>query len=102
MNTIGKLVALAAIMLFVGCSAGVQDNPVEVTPSGANAKIALEGIAESGQLGSDVMTIEDDIASMKESDPAKAEALQKDLDELKSMGKPADIKKKAKEMVEKL
>ena len=98
MNTMGKLLALAAVVLFVGCSAGVQDNPVEVTPTGANAKIALEGIAESGQLTSDVMTIEDDIAALKESDPAKAEALEKDLEELKAMSKPAEIKKKAAEM----
>lgn len=102
MNSIMKCGLLAVAMMIVGCSASVQDNPVPVTPTGGNAKIALEGIAQSGQLGSDVMTIEEEFAKLKEEGAANADELLSDLEELKTMSNPAEIKKKAQEIASKL
>lgn len=69
---------------------------------GGNAKIALQDIAKSGQLGSDVMTIEEEFAKLKEEGAANADELLSDLEEMKAMSSPAEIKKKAEEIAGKL
>ncbi|MEW4529400.1 MAG: hypothetical protein ACF8PG_13795 [Maioricimonas sp. JB045] len=102
MNAVAKCAVLAVAMMAVGCSSSVQDNPVPVTQTGGNAKIALQDIAKSGQLGSDVMTIEEEFAKLKEEGAANADELLSDLEEMKAMSSPAEIKKKAEEIAGKL
>ncbi|MFG0333873.1 MAG: hypothetical protein ACF8TS_10970 [Maioricimonas sp. JB049] len=102
MNVVAKSALLAVALMMVGCTSSVPDNPVPVSQTGGNAKIVLQDIAESGQLGSDVMTLEEEFAKLKEEGAANADELLSDLDELKRMSNPAQIKKKAEEMAGKL
>jgi uncharacterized protein YmfQ (DUF2313 family) len=66
------------------------------------AKSALESIAASGELGSAVQELQMQLEAMKETDPAKAEELLSDYNELVGLSDAEAVKAKAKEMAEKL
>lgn len=93
MSILRFLVLLAAVAL-VGCNTGsapVSVDAPEATSS--SAKTALEAIAESGEIGSEIMGIREAL----EGSPLLAE-----LDELEAMTDADAIKAKAKEMADKL
>lgn len=93
MSILRFLVLLAAVAM-VGCdtaSGPVSVDAPEATTS--SAKTALEAIAETGEMGSEVM----DIREALEGSPLLA-----DLDELEAMSETEAIKAKAKEMADKL
>jgi len=95
---------LLTLGLFVGCSG--RSAPIPVTPpqqtSAAAAKAALKEIADSGQVGSQLMTVRENVEKLKGSDPAKADALLKEVDELGAARTPDAVKAKAKAMMDKL
>ena len=88
--------------LLVGC--GQSSTPVEqvAVPTADILKSSLRNPAETGQLGSELITIEESIAKMQTENTANAGALAKDLEALKAADTPAKIKAKAKEMQAKL
>jgi len=89
--------------LACGCGNGTVDVESEsVDPSGVSAKKMLEDIAESGQLSSDVMSIQEELEKLKSTDEAKGQALLDDLTALQALSSPQQIKQKAKEMADKL
>lgn len=90
------------LALFVGCTGRGSSVPVEPPPASSAAKSALEGIAASGELGSATDEVKMQLEAMKETDPAKANELLADYNELVALSDPAAIKAKAKEMAGKL
>jgi hypothetical protein len=98
--------SLSAFVMFaalVGCGA-VSDSPVNVTPppSTDQIKTVLNDVVQTGQLGSGGMTIESEIETIRATDPAKADALKKDYEELKAATDPSTAKAKAQQMMSKL
>jgi hypothetical protein len=99
-----KHLALAvAIAAVAGCSS-VTDTPVTVTPPASTDQIkaVLNDVAQSGELGSGGMTLEQQIENIRPTDAAKADALKKGYEELKAATDPAKRKAKAQEMLSKL
>ena len=95
-----KLMVVAVAAYLVGCGAPAEQVE-KVAPAGPPpAKAMLEGVAASGELGSGAQEIRS--ALDKESDPAKKEALLKDMDALEKAATPDEVKAKAKEMADKL
>lgn len=95
---------LTAVMIS-GCGGGGGSEsvvPPDVSPRDA-VKATLEQIAESGQGGSEIGAMMQDLEKLKETDAATADALIQDANALMSTtgGKEA-ITAKAKEMLAKL
>jgi len=92
-----------AISLVLGC--GESSTEVPVDPPGLTVrdliKQDLQMIIDNGQLGSEMMSIENNLEKLKAENSGKAEELQKDLDELeKASG--AKVKSIAQQMMNKL
>lgn len=103
MYLLRSMLLASLIAGVVGCGS-VSDSPTAVTapPSTESIKAALTDVAQTGQLGSGGMTLEQEIENLRASDAAKADALKKDYDQLKGMTNPAQAKAKAQEMLGKL
>ena len=90
------------VVIVLGCSPGSvsveqpDDSPAEAV------KRELETAAESGVLGSEMISIQENLEKMRGTDPAKADELLADLEQLQSMTDPAAVKAKASEMIGKL
>jgi hypothetical protein len=99
----GLIVASLGLASLAGCG-GPSDSAVNVTPpaSTEQLKAALNDVAQSGQLGSGGMVIEQEIEAIRATDAAKADALKKGYDELKAAASPDAAKAKAQEMISKL
>lgn len=105
MKSFKTMMMLALLGFAVGCGGGPADNPVDVTtaPAADDIKLVLNEVIENGQpLGSQGYTLELKIGEIRETDPAKADQLQAAYEELRAMSKPAELKAKAKEMLEML
>ena len=100
-----KTLMLLLVLALVGCGGG--DKPVNVTPpaqlpAAQNAKITLQEIANTGQMGSAMMLLRENLEQLKKSDAAKGGPLVSDLDALEKETDVERIKAKAKEMADKL
>ncbi len=101
-----RFMALVLVLgLLVGCSG--QPGSISVTPPPQQApadaaKAALKDMADSGQVGSGIMAVRENLEKLKSTDAAKGEALLKELDELSKLNQPDAVKAKAKAMMEKL
>ncbi len=101
----GFLVALFVAAMVIGCSQGGGSSAKKVSASDAEkgVKGILESVAESGKLGSAMMPMSGYIESIRKADPAKGDALAKDIGELgKVTSDPEKVKAKAKEILAKL
>ena len=87
--------------VVVGCGGRERGVPVEPPPPKLLAKAILEETAAEGQMTS-VETLQEMLEAMKESDPAKADELLADYEELVTLTRPAKITAKAREMAGKL
>ncbi|MHC2067081.1 hypothetical protein ACYFX5_06400 [Bremerella sp. T1] len=91
------------IVLFsavVGCGAGSTPVPPDTRPVTELIRQDLEGILSSNQLGSEMVSIENRITKLAETEPEKAEELRAEYEKLqKSASSPA---RQAKKMMEKL
>lgn len=102
MSWLRLMLVFAVAAVLAGCGPRAQSvKPPEVSAKEAVTK-ALEGIAQSGQGGSEIGTIMQDLDRMKATDPQLAEALIEDANQMMSMSNPAQIKAKAQEMLGKL
>ncbi|RCS41112.1 hypothetical protein DTL42_21270 [Bremerella cremea] len=86
--------------LIVGCGPGgtpVPENKIPVTEMIRND---LKSIVSNNQLGSEMVTIDENLKKLAESEPEKAAELRKEYEKLeKASGRPAA---QAKKMMEKL
>jgi hypothetical protein len=102
----GKSKLLAAVLLagVVGCGGSVRTEsvtPPSVTPKEA-IKSTLDQVAQSGQVGSEIGAMMQQIEALKSTDAATAAALEADARSLMSMGPGEPAKAKAKQMLSKL
>jgi hypothetical protein len=90
-------------LLLTGCPGDPAVTSQSVTPAAPPAvKQMLEGVAQSGELGSGAQSIREELEKLKASDASKAEGLLKDLDALEKLTDPNQIKSSAKAMADKL
>ena len=100
----GFLILLAAVVMIAGCGGPEAQSvkPTEVTPRDA-VRQTLEGIAESGQGGSQIGTLLSDIDKLAAEDSALAADLKADAEPMMMGAMSSDaIKAKAQEMLGKL
>lgn len=101
-----KLQALLSIVMVSAVLCGCDPGSTEVQPIAVSVKDVLkanlQSPADTGALGSELTVIEENIGKLATEDAAKADALKKDLEELKKANNAAKIKSKAKEMIGKL
>jgi len=91
-------VAALCLIAAVGCGSGAVE--VQPPPQDAAAKKMLQDMAETGQpMGSGGMEIASHISRIRQTDPAKADKLQKQFDDLVSIKNPAQVKAAAKKML---
>ena len=100
-----RMLMLLSVLALVGCGAG--EKPVNVTPpaqlpAAQNAKITLQEIANTGQTGSAMMLLRENLEAVKKADAAKGGPLVSDLDALEKETDVERIKAKAKAMADKL
>ena len=96
------LLMLAVTVVMFGCGPKAETvEEVKLSPR-ETIKQALEGIAESGQGGSEIGAIMAKLDLLAEEDAALAESLKADANALMGSMDSAQIKAKAKEMLEKL
>lgn len=97
------LLMLAATVVMFGCGPQAESvQEVKVSPRDA-VKQALEGIAESGQGGSEIGAMMGELDKLAAEDAALAETLKADAEAMMMGGMSSDqIKAKAKEMLGKL
>ncbi|HUT89718.1 MAG TPA: hypothetical protein VMY37_09490 [Thermoguttaceae bacterium] len=102
---------LLGFVVLAGCPQGGGGQRPISTPGAAGAEVTPEqdlkqqlgSLAELGEMMPGMETIGDNIAAIKGTDAEKGAALEKDFEELNSaMGNPAQVKAKAKAMLEKL
>lgn len=96
---------LVLVALMVGCSGGAENTVVEssVPPAEQQMRTLLEDLAKSGQsMGSGGQIIMEALEAIKQTDKAKGDSMQADADKLMSATNPAEIKKLASSLLEKL
>jgi DNA-binding FrmR family transcriptional regulator len=89
---------------MAGCGGGIQTEsvtPPRVTPKEA-IKSALDQVVQSGQVGSEIGAVMQQIEALKATDAAMATALEDDARSLMSLGSGEAAKTKAKQMLSKL
>jgi hypothetical protein len=93
------------VLALAGCGSSIKEEkvtPPTVTPKEAIQKV-LTMVAETGQVGSEIGGVMPDVQTLKASNAAVGESLQKGLSELMSMsGNPEGAKAKAKELLAQL
>lgn len=98
-----RIVLLLSIAAVIGCQGeSVSVDQPEALPAAENAKVMLEEIAQTGEVGSGAMLLRESLEELKQSDAATADPLLADLDELEALTDPAAIKTKARQMADKL
>lgn len=95
-------VCLLGVALSVGCTSGTESVPVQEPAATDVIKSSLNHLAETGEIDSGIMVLEENIEKLKESDPAKGSELSADFAKLKSAGSPAAVKSQASAMLQKL
>jgi hypothetical protein len=102
MKRLGLWVALSVVALVIGCSqTGSSSAKKGPAPSSSSAKSALEDVAKTGQMTSGTQAVGNYINSLRATDSAKAEALDKDFKEMGKLTGDA-MKAKAKAIGDKL
>ncbi len=97
---------LASVVCLAGCGAKTFDSVAveQVAPAPTEqVKAVLQGVVQSGELGSGTMELRPLIEQIKATDAAKGDRLLADLTQLEGMaGNPGAAKAKAQEMIGKL
>ncbi len=104
MDTKAKLLTVVLLAGVVGCGGSVRTEsvtPPSITPKEA-IKSALEQVAQSGQVGSEIGAVMQHIEALKATDATTAGALESDARALMSMAPGEPAKAKAKQMLSKL
>ena len=96
------LCCLIALTFCLGCGPSTQSTTVEPPKPVEEIKATLKGYADSGQLDSGIVILEEEIAKLKETDAALASTLEEDLAKLQSASGRSAVKKQAEAMLEKL
>ncbi len=98
------LFVLSPIVL-VGCNSGADNNVVIQNPDYDPIKelrSGLESIEKSGRIGSGFGSLKGAIIDLRKKDAAKADVLEKELNDLAALSEAGKVKAKAKEIIGKL
>ncbi len=97
-----RFLLLLGLVALIGCDTGpVNAPPEDVDQPDFELRLLLQDAADTGLLPEGVNTAEY-VYPIKEADPAKAEEIAGQLDELKEMSDPEEIKAKAQDMLSNL
>jgi hypothetical protein len=97
-----RLVILALVVAVIGCDSGQKVTPPSVSAK-ESVKKALEGLVKSGQGGSEIGAIQQELKKLQGTDKALADELAKEAAGLMSTKITSDeIKAKAQAMIDKL
>ena len=97
---IGMIFSLLLVAFLTGCSN--EPAPVTQTQGPPPVKAALEHIANTGEMGSGMMEVENGLNELKKTDAAKADKLLKEFADLQAAKDPETVKSKAKAMADQL
>ncbi len=101
MGAIRVCCVLVLVVAFIGCRREIAVEPPQVEATEA-VRARLEEVAKTGQVGSEVILIEEALKRLQETDAAKAGELLQDLEQLQGTVDPAKAKTLAEEMLGKL
>lgn len=94
------LILIASCLAVVGCSKPANQNIEIKVDAMAGVRTLLEGYAKGQPLRSEVTLFPDYVNTVRKVDPAKADILEKGLEDIKKPG--TDIRAKAKELMGKV
>lgn len=97
-----RISLLSLAVAVIGCGPG--STPVEEEPGLSTKDLIrqdLQNTAETGQLGSEMMSIQNELEKLKQENPELAQELSEDLNELEGM-QGSQAKSKAQAMIDKL
>ncbi len=94
-------VLLFFVGLFLGCGPGSTPVPEQTTPPTDLIRRDLQHIVDSGIVGSEMLTIEENINTLAETEPDKAAELKTELESLKG-ARGAQATQQAKKMIDML
>lgn len=95
-----RILFVLGVVAIVGCG-GTSSIPVKDQAAPDQVKMALQTVADTGEIDSGIMVVQEQLEVMKATDAAKADELLKDLEELQKLSGDA-AKTKATEMIGKL
>jgi hypothetical protein len=95
-------VCVLGVALSVGCTSGTESVPVQEPAATDVIRSGLNHLAQTGEIDSGIVALEESIQKLQESDPAKASELMTDLGKLKSASSPSAVKSQASAMLQKL
>ncbi len=103
MTSLVRISVLLLVALVIGCEGGGGSVPVDAPQSSIADLIKndLQMVVDNGEMGSEMMSIQNNLETLKSTDAAKADELLKDLEELEGLSGDA-VKTKAEEMIGKL
>lgn len=102
MNSLMKMLSLLALCTILGCGTSTPSETVTAPPATDSIKMGLQSAAEQGVIDSGLVGVREELANLKKTDPAKADELLADLDQLEKTSGADKVKAKAKEMIGKL
>ncbi len=91
-----------ALVATLGCGSGNRVDVTVTPPPPPAAKLLLQEVAATGQLGSGAEAIREGLEMLKQSDPHKAELLLREFDQLSKAAHPHSVSAKAKALAAKL
>lgn len=99
-----NLIAICLLTLLIGLGCGPSTQSVRVQPPAPEdtIKSTLTHLTETGVIDSGIVSLEESIEKLKETDPDKGNELAADLEKLKSTRNPAAVKSQAQTMLDKL
>ncbi len=97
-----KLLAVCGLWAILGCGEGYRVDVSVTPPPPPAAKALLEEVAATGELGSGALAIRESLEQLRATDPAKAEVLIRELDQLATLGDPRYVRYKASQMAAQL
>lgn len=103
-RTAGCLILLVVAFGALGCGGGVQEKQIEIKAASdplLAPRSILQRYAEGQALGSEVTSFAKLVEDVKAVDPAKAEILDKGLQELQQAS-PSEVSGKAKKLLQQL
>ena len=101
MPMLARIAFMLVIALIVGCGDGTTEVPVTETSRTDSIRRNLQSIADTGQKGSEMVAIEQDIRSLAETDPEKSAELSTEFEKLKGAS-GTQAKSQAQKMIDML
>jgi len=101
MSMLARVAFLMVIALVIGCGDGTTEVPVTETSHTDSIRRNLQSVADTGQKGSEMVAIEQDLQALAETDPEKASELSTEFEKLKGAS-GTQAKTQAQKMIDML